>query len=177
LAEPSLAIHTGQRFREGMVKMLLVTRALPDPAGKDRHGAYPPNNDQLNQEWVEIANGGAAPVSVNGVALFHYTFNAHCRRTGEDDLISLQGTLQPRHSVRFHTGCGTPWDEGTIRHLYVGRENYAWNNRCGDTAVLRNGLGELLDWAAYDPAPPQGVVLNRVPGTNRLSPVASARTA
>jgi hypothetical protein len=160
-----------------MVTMLLVTRALPDPAGKDRQGAYPSSNDQLNQEWVEIANAGAQPASVNGVALSHYTFNVHCQRTGEDLLMSLKGTVQPRHSVRFHTGSGTAWDEGTVRHLYVGRENYAWNNRCGDTAVLRNARGEVLDWASYDPAPPEGVVLNRIPGTNKLSAFASARTA
>jgi hypothetical protein len=157
--------------------MLLVTRALPDPAGKDRHALYLPSNDQLNQEWIEFANIGAQPVSVEGVALSHYTFDAYCQRTGEDVLMTLTGTVQPRHSVRFHTGSGTPWNEGTIRHLYVGRTNYAWNNRCGDTAVLRTARGEVLDWASYDPAPPEGVILNRVPGTNKLSPVASARTA
>jgi hypothetical protein len=157
--------------------MLLVTRALPDPAGKDRTPLYMPSNEQLNQEWIEFANIQAQPFSVEGVALSHYTFDGYCQRTGEDVLMTLTGMVQPRHSVRFHTGSGAPWNEGTIRHLYVGRANYAWNNRCGDTAVLRNARGEVLDWASYDPAPLQGVILNREPGTNKLSPVASARTA
>ena len=31
-------------------------------------------------------------------------------------------------------------DEGSIRHLYANHGNYIWNNRCGDTAVMRNGV-------------------------------------
>ena len=31
--------------------------------------------------------------------------------------------------------------------------------------------GSLVDWASYDPKPPEGIVLNRIPGTNKLRAV------
>ncbi len=55
-----------------------------------------------------------------------------------------------------------------MRHFYIGRQNYAWNNVCGDTAVLRNSQGQLLDWTSYDAQPLEGTILSRVPGTNKI---------
>lgn len=156
---------------------LLVTRALPNPAGKDRQYPHPPTNDQLNGEWVEFANASERTLSLEGVAMSHYTFDRRCSRTGEDQLTTFTGMLNSRRSIRLHTGRGQGWDEGTIRHLYAGRSNYVWNNVCGDTAVLRNASNEAIDWAAYEPEPPEGVVLNRLPGTHKLSAARSARTA
>jgi hypothetical protein len=149
--------------------MLVVTRALPNPAGKDRRPPFAPINDQLNNEWLEFGNLGDRPVSLENVGLFHYTFAVGCLKTGEDRLMTFQNSLQPRHSVRVHTGSGPEWVEGTIHHVYAGRGNFAWNNACSDTAVLRNAQGSLIDWAAYDRNPPEGVILDRIPGTNRLA--------
>jgi hypothetical protein len=156
---------------------LLVTHALPNPAGKDRQHPYAPSNDQLNREWVEFANASARTLSMQGVAISHYTFDRACGRTGEDQLTSFTGNLDPGRSIRLHTGRGQAWDEGTVRHLYADRSNYAWNNVCGDTAVLRSSRGDVIDWASYDPDPPEGVVLTRLPGTNKLSAARTARTA
>lgn len=156
---------------------LLVTRALPNPAGKDRRYPHPPTDEQLNGEWVEFANAGGRLLSLDGVSMAHYTFDRACGKTGEDKLITFNGTLKPTYSIRLHTGHGVTWAEGPIWHLYAGRSNYVWNNVCGDTAVLRNDGAECIDWASYDPQPPDGVVLNRLPGTNKLSAVRSARTA
>jgi hypothetical protein len=155
---------------------LVVTRALPNPPGKDRRPTSGPTNDQLNNEWVEFANAAGRELLIDGVTISHHTFDRSCNDTGEDQLTTFNGILGSGQSVRLHTGSGTPWNEGVIRHLYVGRSNYAWNNACGDTAVLRTARGEVVDWASYDPQSPEGVVLSRVPGTNKLSP-AWARTA
>ena len=156
---------------------LVVTRGLPNPAGKDRLSPYAPSDEQLNGEWIEFANPGDAAVPLTDVSINHYTFDRGCTKTGEDRLMTFAGALAVGRSVRIHTGRGEPWDEGTIRHLYAARGNYVWNNVCGDTAVLRNGRGEWIDWASYEPQPPEGIVLNRIPGTNKLSAWRSARTA
>lgn len=151
--------------------MLRVSRALPNPAGKDRNLAGQATNDQLNREWVQFTNEGAAAVSVDGVGIFHYTFNDRCENTGEDRLTTFTNQLAAGASVRLHTGQGTTVTQNSVTHIYLGRANYVWNNWCGDTAVLRNGAGQLLDWASYDRNPPEGVELVRQPGTNRLVPV------
>jgi hypothetical protein len=156
--------------------MLLVTRGLPNPLGKDRTAGWAPN-DQLNSEWIEFQNQGQQSAALAGISINHYTFDGRCSKTGEDRLMTFKGFLAAGHSVRVHTGTGDAWDEGTVRHLYAGRSNYAWNNACGDTAVLRNVEGNWIDYAAYDPNPPEGVVVNRVPGTHQLVPYVARRTA
>jgi hypothetical protein len=156
---------------------LLITRAVPNPAGKDRLPPYGPTNEQLNKEWMEFRNASARNLRLDEVVLMHFSFDRYCSQTGVDDVMNFKGLLQPEHSVRVHTGDGETWQEGTIWHLYARRSNYLWNNACGDTATLRLTNGGRIDWASYDPHPPEGVVLNRVPGTNQLSAVRSARTA
>jgi predicted extracellular nuclease len=162
---------------EQIMSELTITRAVPNPAGKDRTASNMVRNEQLNNEWIEFANTSQRTLSLDGIALSHYTFEKSCSKTGEDGLAVFNGSLQAGYSIRVHTGTGTAWDEGSIRHLYAARGNFAWNNRCGDTSVLRNSRGEVVDWATYDPNPPEGVVLNRVPGTNKLQAVPATRTA
>lgn len=156
---------------------LTITRAVPNPTGKDRTPANQVTNHQLNSEWMEFANTGQRDLPMEGVSLSDYTFDNGCRKTGEAIVMSFSGSLRSGQSVRVHTGTGAPSDEGTIRHLYAGRSNFVWNNRCGDTAVLRNNRNEVVDYAAYDPNPPEGVILNRLPGTHKLSGASAARTA
>jgi len=155
---------------------LTITRALPNPAGKDRTPANTVTNQQLNGEWIEFANSSQRILPMDGVTLDHFTFTGTCTKTGEDRLMVFNGLLLPGNSVRVHTGSGAPWDEGSIRHLYAERGNFAWNNRCGDAGVIRNNGGAVVDWAAYDANPPEGAVLNRLPGTNTLT-VAFSRSA
>ena len=155
---------------------LLITRALPNPAGKDRNPAHRASNDQLNAEWIEFRNDTDKTITIDGVTIGHQTFNDFCQRMREDELTTFRGSMASRSSIRLHTGVGEPADEGIIRHLYLNRSNYVWNNRCGDTAVLRVASGGLIDQASYEPKPPEGAVLNRVPGTNRLAVAALGAT-
>jgi len=147
---------------------LYLTFALPNPSGKDRPRHGTPSNAQLNSEWMEFANMANHNLDMSGVALCHYTFTDRCQKTGEDQLTTFNGELAAGHSIRVHSGSGQPSWEGTVRHLYLNRTNYAWNNRCGDTAVLRNAAGTLVDWASYDSNPLEGQVLRRQQNTNRL---------
>lgn len=148
---------------------LEISRALPNPAGKDRTPANRITNEQLNGEWIQFRNTTQKALSIDGVTISHHTFNAYCQMTDEDQLTSFTGPMPAGSSIRLHTGTGQPSDEGSLRHLYLGRGNFVWNNDCGDTAVLKVASGGVIDRASYDPNPPEGVVLNRIPGTERLA--------
>lgn len=146
---------------------LLVSFALPNPTGKDRSSSGIPNN-QLNGEWVEFKNNINQTVTLNGLALLHQTYNQSCQRTGEDSLITFNGSLTPGQSVRVHTGRGDTIQEGNVFHLFLNRGNYVWNNRCGDSVILRVGT-TIVDWAAYGNNPTEGRILTRQAGQNWLA--------
>lgn len=145
---------------------LLVSFALPNPAGKDRSFSGVSNN-QLNGEWVEFRNNTNQTASLDGVSLAHQTYNQSCQRTGSDSLITFKGTIAYGQSVRVHTGVGETFQDGNVFHLFLNRGNYVWNNRCGDSVILQVG-GTIVDWAGYANNPPEGKILARVVGQNRL---------
>lgn len=144
-----------------------ITHAHPNPVGKDKpaHGA--PTNEKLNQEWIQFKNIKAEDVDLSHLTLRHKTFNAWCQETGNDELMSFKGTLKSGHSIRVHTGSGTVYQEGLVWYLFASKGNFVWNNKCGDTVILRLGQS-VNDHASYDPNPPEGVVLQRIQGTNKL---------
>ncbi len=146
---------------------LLVSYALPNPAGKDRSSSGISNN-QLNGEWVEFKNNIGQSVSLSGVSLLHQTYNQSCQRTGYDSLINFTGSLAPGQSIRLHTGTGQTFQDGNVFHLFLNRGNYVWNNRCGDSVILQLGP-TVIDWAAYGTNPPEGRILTRTAGQNWLS--------
>lgn len=81
--------------------------------------------------------------------------------------MGFQGNLGVGRTVRVHSGGNIPlYDmnaedaQGADFHLFTGK-NYIWNNDCGDTAGLWDGSA-WTDKAAYDPNPPEGVILRRV---------------
>jgi hypothetical protein len=156
---------------------LLVTRLLPNPPGKDRPPFGPPSNEQLNKEWIQFLNVSGTDLKMDGVALLHTTFSGSCRKVGTETLITFKGNMPKGSSIRVHSGSGEAWTEGDLRHIYANHANYAWNNVCGDCAEIRAVTGGRIDWAEYRPYPPEGVVLNREPGTNLLTPTAYRQTA
>src|SRR3990170_1123050 len=74
---------------------LPVTRALPNPVGKDLLGGWA-TNEQLNGEWVEFHNVSQRLLSLEGVAILHYTFSRNCEKTGEERLRPSVANLEPR---------------------------------------------------------------------------------
>jgi len=146
---------------------LLVTFALPNPVGKDRSASGVSNN-QLNGEWVEFKNNTYESVSLEGLSLVHQTYDQRCQRTGYDSLLTFKGSLGYGQSVRVHTGRGETFQDGSVFHLFLDRGNYVWNNRCGDSVILQSATA-IVDWAAYGSNPPEGKILARVAGQNRLA--------
>ncbi len=146
---------------------LMVSRAHPNPSGKDRTPSHQVTNQQLIDEWIELANTTALNLPLDGFALNHYTFDHACSKTGEDRLIELSGYLEKGHSLRVHTGSGSTFTEGQVKHVFLDRKNFIWNNQCGDTVVLRTE-GRVVDFASYAAVPAEGVILHRVPSSNVL---------
>jgi hypothetical protein len=150
---------------------LYITHLLPNPMGKDRTPTNLVTNEQLNGEWVQFENTSGKELLLDGVSIRHRTFNNQCAATGDEELTGFIGPMPAGHSIRLHTGHGQPFDDPRdpkLRHLFLNRWNFVWNNVCGDRAVLRVVAGEI-DRAEYDRRPPEGVVLERVPGTNKLA--------
>jgi hypothetical protein len=145
-----------------------ITQAHPNPVGKDKAAHQSPTNEKLNQEWIEFANIKNENADLTRLTLHHRTFNNSCQVTGSNQLMSFKGTLSSGHSIRVHTGTGSVYQEGTVWHLFAGKGNFVWNNRCGDTVILQLG-DSINDHASYDPNPAEGVVLKRIRGTNKLA--------
>jgi hypothetical protein len=144
---------------------LTITRAVPNPSGKDRTPSHLVTNQQLVEEWIEFANTSGFRLDLVGFALDHYTFDRACTKTGEDRLTTFTGYLEAGQSMRVRTGSGNAFIEGLVAQVFLNRNNFIWNNQCGDTVVLRGSLG-VVDWASYAGQPGEGAVLQRVAGSN-----------
>jgi len=145
---------------------LILTRIQPNPPGRDasRYGAI--SASQLNNEWVEFAV--RANRTMTGDELCHRTFTSNgCVPTGLEQLLKFSaGNLAAGTLVQVHTGSGqNHWAGGTY-HMFLGRGWFVWNNSCGDRAELKYD-STILDWAEYNPAPREGVLI-RVNGTNKF---------
>ncbi|HSD57897.1 MAG TPA: lamin tail domain-containing protein [Methanotrichaceae archaeon] len=89
-----------------------------------------PEKENLDQEWIEIANQGEQDISLEGWTLSDqqnhtYTF---------PDFVLLAGT-----SVKVHTGSG----DDTEEDIYCNRNTPIWNND-GDIATLTDAAGNVV---------------------------------
>lgn len=89
-------------------------------------------------EHVVLRNGGDDPVDVGGWSL---TDLADHRITIPDG-----HTIDPGGELLVHTG---PGDDSATAH-HAGRTQAIWNNSGGDTAVLRDRAGTVIDEFSYD---------------------------
>ena len=147
------------------MKLVRIMKAKPNPAEKDRIAGTAPKK-QLAAEWVEFKNAGDEPHSLEGISLHHVAYQSGCRDGKWEKVLGFKGILKPGEIVRIHSGGEIGLSEmypedaqGTDYHLFTGG-NYIWNNTCGDTAALWNGL-IWMDTASYDSYPPEGRILVR----------------
>ncbi|WP_432012999.1 lamin tail domain-containing protein [Streptomyces cucumeris] len=85
----------------------------------------------LRAEWVTITNN-----SRQRVDLTDWTLSDTARHVYRFEDLTLRGY----ESVRVRTGSGTD----TRRDVYQDSRTYIWNND-GDTAILRNDRGRVVD--------------------------------
>lgn len=161
------------------MKTLKVTQLKPNPTGKDRTPNGQATPAQLGAEWADFENNGQYSVDLTGVELYHVAYGAGGK--AEWALITRfsSGTLKPGESVRVHSGRQRDLSvlyaedqRGATYHTFSGEDRYVWNNDKGDRAGLFDKDGKI-DSAAYDPYPPEGVILVR--SGDKLVATAGAR--
>lgn len=121
-AEPALTLPA---FPAGNASLVSIAGVQFDAPGDDRQN--------LNGEWVRLANGGNESVILLGWTISDttgtlYTFPPFI--------------LEPGRAVTVYTGSG--WYNDTA--LFMGRTAPAWGNG-GDTAILKDGAGTVIDRA------------------------------
>lgn len=152
------------------MKTLQTYRLKPNPAGKDKNKSGRAAQSQLGGEWVDIRNTGNAPVSMDGVKLYHVAF-VDGKASRWELVTGFSGTLGVGQVIRVHSGSGPasllhPDDlKGASINAFTGRDAYIWNNAEGDTSrltELSNGVEVETDKTSYPPHPGEGVVFVRV---------------
>lgn len=124
-----------QEAREAQIG-LWQSAGIPVKISKIHYDAPGPDPENPNGEWLELVNGGSAPVDLTGFTLKDeanhiYTFP--------------EMLLQPGQGLRLYSG------QGHNRHdtLYWGLQgDSVWSNT-GDTAYLRDPEGRLVNSSTY----------------------------
>lgn len=170
-----------------MAWKIQITRAKPNPAGKDKAGNYP-LPEQLLGEWVDLKNVGDGNVALSSLHLANIEFGPNCE--AKRSVIYWKGssaiTLKPSESVRIHTGRSCDINSmkvadqtGTTYRVFAEKGTFVLNNKCGDTLSVwwkHNDAWNKDDEASYRPNPPEGAVLVRV-GTTLTPATAAAGVA
>lgn len=108
----------------GNASGIYISRVQFDALGDDR--------ENLNGEWVTVANRGNEAVLIAGWTLSD--------KTGSDTYTFPAVILLPSSSVTVFSGSGSMNDTA----LYMGRSTPLWGNS-GDLAILRDGAGTIID--------------------------------
>ncbi len=146
---------------------LLITKAKPNPSGRDRIGRTLTPVAQLAGEWVDIQNTGNAPINLTGVELYHWAYLA---QGGEWELVTgFSGVLGAGLIVRVHSGNPIPLAQmhhedqvGANYHMFSGR-NYVWNNYQNDYPRLwYKPTRQWLDETVYAAPAAEGKIFTRV---------------
>ena len=104
---------------------LVIADVEPDPPG--------PDDEVLEDEWVEIENTGTEPVDLAGWTL---------RDESTSNRFTFEsGRLDPGQRLRLRTGCGT--DSETDIHWCSSAG--VWSNR-GETVLLLAPSGAIVDY-------------------------------
>jgi hypothetical protein len=146
------------------MKQLRITKAKPNPMGKDWFPLDIPAA-QLGAEWVEFKNIGDESYYLNDVELNHIAYTADGVKW--EVVTGFSGTLPVGESVRVHSGAGPltalrPVDiAGADYHIFSGK-GYVWNNDKVDKPALWDLLSrKWIDRTFYDAYPPDGAILLR----------------
>jgi len=147
---------------------LLITKAKPNPAGKDRVGRTFTPLLQLVAEWIDIKNTGAVPLKLDGVELYHYAYLAS-GKTEWQLVTNFSGVLGAGETMRVHSGNPIAITQmnfedrnGAEYHIFSGK-NYVWNNYKAEFPRLwYKPSQQWLDQTAYDAFPLEGKILVRI---------------
>lgn len=146
---------------------LTITKAKPNPSGKDRIGRTLTPAPQLAGEWVDIKNTGTSAVSFGSLALYHIAYTG---LTSQWEMVTdFTGELGAGQTVRVHSGDKIPLAQmhpvdvaGADYHVFTGKD-YVWNNnRLDKPSILNKVTKTWIDQAEYRANPGEGRILTRV---------------
>ena len=101
-----------------------------------QHNPPGPDDEHLNDEYVTIANEGEDVIDLTGWTLRD--------ESSQNRFVFGDVTLAPGDSLKVRTGCGTNRADGL--HWCAARS--VWSNS-GDTVILQDTHGNIVDWWAY----------------------------
>lgn len=150
---------------------LKIVQIKPNPIGKDRSrkSIFP---YQVVGEWVDIRNDSGGSVFISPVELYHQAYD-QSGKANTTLVTGFKGNLPAGQTMRVHSGkerqLSFEDQSGVNIHVFLGRDQYIWNNDKADRpALLDTHEKTWIDWADYDPWPPEGAILVR--GGNKLLP-------
>lgn len=151
--------------------MLRITKAKPNPLGKDKVLGLLLANKKLGAEWVDIKNIGSAAVSLRDIQIYHIAYKNDKTEweIAKDFSNLLLNLILPAGSVmRIHSGSGpvsilNPEDiSGADTHYFTGKA-YIWNNDKIDKPMIWDKTKKVIvDQAYYDAPVVDGKILVRV---------------
>lgn len=103
---------------------ITISGIEPDPPG--------PDDEVLEDEWIELHNPGDRTVSLDGWTLRD--------ESSSNRFVFGDISLAPNERLRLHTGCG----DATAGEIYWCSDNGVWSNR-GETALLLGPSGAIVD--------------------------------
>lgn len=155
------------------MKKLIVYRAKPNPAGKDKFHNIPLPR-QLQGEWVDLINNTSGKLSLKGVSLDHTAFGATCADRhyavywqAVDALMLDGGEILRIHTGKYGDASQMAEEDrnGAHKHVWAEHGSFKLNNgACGDALTLWFNAGakyEDIDRTSYAPYPPEGIALIR----------------
>lgn len=147
--------------------MLIIAKAKPNPAGKDRQGSFT-SKAQLAGEWIDIINNGYTAVGIGGLEVYNLAYTTtgtHWSKVTTLGSLALPGQAVLRlHSGGFlETSQMFPVDvAGANYHFFTGK-NYVWNNSQPDKPWLYNPFNKTTVDVTWYAAPVQeGKILTRI---------------
>lgn len=147
---------------------LLITKAKPNPAGKDRIGRFFTLTTQLAAEWVDFQNVTQTPINLDGVQMYHLAYLSN-GFTEWELAMDFSGTLPRGEIIRVHSGNPisiiqmNPEDrDGANYHLFTGK-NYIWNNnKVDEPSLWYKPSKQWVDQTKYDTPVSEGRILIRI---------------
>jgi len=147
-----------------------VYRIKPSPSGKraDREGAA--SAEMAVGEWVDLRNHGSKTLTTKGISLYHVVETGPGGGPEYRFVVTLPDcSLKPGEVLRVHSGrrrdlATLPSEDraGAEWRTFTNEAGYVWGDRQGDTAMLYEAASrEMIDWASFDPDPPEGLFLQR----------------
>lgn len=145
---------------------LRITQIKPNPSTKSssRYDAK-----SVAKEWVDIRNVGYGAVSLEGISIYHRTYDAYGNPKDWESVFNFSGSLDAGKTVRVHSGQKINTSEldaedrqGADYHLFRGTNQYVWNNNSADhPSIVNKPQNSWVDQAHYKANPPRDKILQR----------------